>query len=198
MNKRYIITGLSGVGKSTLIKSINEFPTHNEYMDDHHVTFWYKEAEKGESTDHNSKNVMLFTRLSKLVAQFDSQQETAIYDRGLIDLMVASELRIKPRDEELHNWFIKKIESVLLKNKPTLMIYLDVNWEEFKARIYSRGRNSEVKHLNQDETWYRNYFNSYKDTFLKYANKYEISYKIVDVSNNNPEDTKKEILSLIG
>lgn len=197
MSKRFVISGVSGAGKSTLINSITEYKKYNEYMDDHHVKFWYEISERGEDTDHNAKNTMLFIRLSKVVNQIKQADDIAVFDRGLIDLMIASELRIRPRDNKLHNWFVGLIEENLLKNKPYMIIFLDLTWEEFKNRIKSRGRKLENKHLNSDDSWYKKYFDSYKPLFISLCHKYSINYKIIDVTDNQPTQTKEEVLRII-
>ena len=197
MSKRFVISGVSGAGKSTLINSITEYKKYNEYMDDHHVKFWYEICERGEDTDHNAKNTMLFIRLSKVVHQIQNADDIAVFDRGLIDLVIASELRIKPRDPELHKWFVGLIEENLLKSKPHMVIFLDLTWEEFKNRIKSRGRELENKHLDSDDSWYKKYFDSYKPLFISLCEKYSVNYKVIDVTNNQPLQTKEEVLKII-
>ena len=63
---------------------------------------------------------------------------------------------------------------------PKLYIILDLKWDEFKERIFKRGRDSEIDNFSVNEPYFRSLHNVYVDYLVKTCQIYGINYLILD------------------
>ncbi|NQX83994.1 MAG: AAA family ATPase [Mycoplasmataceae bacterium] len=202
MSKNITISGVSAAGKTTIINSLSDkYNTFTEIKSDSVISFWYEKSIQGKTTNHFAKMIMLASRLSYCVNNLKSKKDS-IHDRGLIDLLVANELRIKSRDRDFYDNFKKEIVSSLEEIKKDRNIFqfyivLEIEFDEFKKRILERGRKNEVNNIKRDDSWYRNYHKEYNKLTVKYLEEFNIPYKVINTTRFSKEETKESVLNLL-
>ncbi|MCR8612950.1 MAG: AAA family ATPase [Mycoplasma sp.] len=194
-----VISGTSATGKSTLIDKLkNEYNTINEmdFNTDSIFSFFYKYAKKKEQY---GRNLFISSMMVDKYIKHLSNKKNAIFDRWIIDYIVAAELRIKPKDSKFFDWFKLKFESMMETVKDSLPEYiiLKTTYTEFKKRLLDRGRKDEVDGMLNDDTWYKNYHTKYNDVLSKYLIKYNIKYEIIDTTNKNENETFEKVKEII-
>lgn len=196
--KRILISGVSGSGKTTLLSKLDDkYEKFYEIGGNPSVKFWYDLATSGEATNHFAKNIMLANRVYFTYENMLKASRDNVSDRGLIDILVASELRIKDKNPQFHNELSQVIDSLIKdlidkKKIYTECILFKLTWEEFQERIFLRNRPDEARNLKNNDSWYREYFDAYNEVTKKYLNKYNIPFKEV-----TPQESKDILKYLI-
>lgn len=202
MSKNITISGVSAAGKTTIINSLSDkYNVFTEIKSASVVSFWYERSIQGKETNHFAKMMMLASRLSYCFNNLKSNK-VSIHDRGLIDLLVANDLRVENKDKKFYDNFKKEIVNSLEeinKDKDISQFYivLEIEFDEFKKRILERGRKNEVNNIKRDDSWYRDYHSKYNNLTIKYLKEFSIPYKVINTTKFSKEETKESILNLL-
>ena len=197
--KRIVISGPSGTGKTTYLKSIaSEINTYDELPLDKNSKIG-KYYELAKRKNQRGKNLFIELMMDKKANEYLNIKKDTVFDRSIIDYIVAAELRVLPHDKKafvnINNKFLKYMKDIE-EIKPSYII-LKTDFNEFKNRILTRGREDEVANMNNDDSWYRNYHSKYVDTLVWYLEKYKIEYAIIDTTDYSIKDTKKALDKII-
>ena len=189
--RKIVLSGTSGAGKSTLIKSYkDDFSIVKELKNNKNsiCDFYYELSLK---EDRYGTNLFITSLMTQRFLDDSIVTEDTIFDRWIIDYIVAAELRIKPYNEEFFNYVLKIFEDMMTKIKvlPQYII-LKTSFPELKNRILKRGRVDERESISADEAWYKKYHKLYNDTLIKYLEKYNIEYIVIDSTKYSKEETK--------
>lgn len=79
-------------------------------------------------------------------------------------------------------WRDKVKELIYSVGVPKLYIILDLKWEDFKDRIFRRGRASEVENFSKNESYFKSISNVYIKYLVDICEVYGINHLIVDAS----------------
>ncbi|MCK5867499.1 MAG: deoxynucleoside kinase [Mycoplasmataceae bacterium] len=196
--KKIALSGTSGTGKSTLLKSYStDFLTIKELKGDKSsiCDFYYELSTK---EDRHGTNLFISSLLAQRFIDDSSIGEDVIFDRWIIDYIVAAELRVKPYNLYFFDYLVSIFEDMMdkIKQYPEYII-LKTSYPEFKKRILKRGRENEKESILNDETWYKNYHRSYNKVLIKYLKKFDIKYSIIDSTNLNKRETKMIVDKII-
>lgn len=200
--KKIIISGVSGVGKSTLCKSLNDksFNIIKEMLENTVTWFWWNEVtSKQEGTEDSlSKNVMIANRLMESYMNL-KRTDAQIYDRSIFDIRIAIELRIK--DAEFYQWLVNKYESFLgrlsLNSSEIEYIILTCDFDTMKERVIERNRPDESNNMKTCDKWYRSYHEKYNKLLISELEKQNIKYHLIDTSSLTKEDVLSNVLKII-
>ena len=87
-------------------------------------------------------------------------------------------------------WRDKVKELIYSVGVPKLYIILDLKWEDFKDRIFRRGRASEVENFSKNESYFKSISNVYIEYLVDICEVYGINHLIVDASLSTEQQIK--------
>ncbi|WP_322959906.1 deoxynucleoside kinase [Mycoplasmopsis felis] len=206
------ISGMISSGKSTLSQKLNEHYKSSmilEEYDENNVVFntflkWLYEKQPnltmGFQTyvveNHTTKLHDLFNTFRHLNKDFI--KDHIFLDRFSIEHYIFAHVNLKSKGLSYLNGYDALFEFLITKEEtPDLAIYLDMSYETFEKRLFSRGREVETNNYFQNKSYFENLFNVYKDLFIKQANKYNLNYVIIDTNNLTEEEVLKKAISII-
>ncbi|WXA52148.1 deoxynucleoside kinase [Mycoplasmopsis cynos] len=206
------ISGMISSGKSTLSQKLNEHYKSSmilEEYDENNVVFntflkWLYEKQPnltmGFQTyvveNHTTKLHDLFNTFRHLNKDFI--KDHIFLDRFSIEHYIFAHVNLKSKGLSYLNGYDALFEFLITKEEtPDLAIYLDMSYESFEKRLFSRGREVETNNYFQNKSYFKNLFNVYKDLFIKQANKYNLNYVIIDTNNLTEEEVLKKAISII-
>ena len=123
---------------------------------------------------------------------------TSILDRGLWEdwffalLLMNDEPKSYKHYISLWKTTIKKILD--LYGYPKAYIYAKIDWENFKKRIFNRGREAEIKNFSANKEYFRNLLNLYINDFISILNEWGIDPIVIDTAQLNKEEVLEQAL----
>jgi deoxyadenosine/deoxycytidine kinase len=84
-------------------------------------------------------------------------------------------------------WHEKVKELIYSVGVPKLYIILDLKWEEFKDRIFRRGRKSEVDNFSKNEVYFKAIHHIYLNYLEDVCKVYGINYIVIDASQTTEQ-----------
>lgn len=212
-----MIIGISGMvssGKSTLTKNlVKHFGSNclylNEYEEDDEIflTFLKWMFEKKENIGLGFECYILENYLAKLKEvkksfkdlNLDHEKHNIFLDRFAIEHYIFAVATFLDEKFKKILWAYKLVFEELIKKKhlPDFAIYLDINFETFKKRIFKRGREIEINNFDKSKNFFEALYNMYKDVFTEMANKYKIPFQIIKTDDLTAEEVCEKALKII-
>ena len=118
---------------------------------------------------------------------------TSILDRGIWEdwffaiLLMEDEPKSYKHYIELWKSTIKKILGSY--GYPKAYIYVKVNWETFKERVFSRNREAEVRNFSNNENYFKKLLNKYVSEFEVLLRDWNIEPITINTNNLNKQET---------
>ena len=199
--KFIILSGVSACGKTSIIEKLkmNGINTYEEIKSGRNLINHFYQI--STTKDQNAKNIFLINNMIDKMNVMLSCKEFTVFDRGIVDYMVAAKLRIKPNDKKFYDFFEKEFINAMkiIQDSNIVMEYiiLNISFDTFKNRLIKRGREHEVNNLLNDDSWYKNYFNEYNKILEEILIDYKINYKYLDVDSLNENEAFVAIQKLI-
>ena len=200
MKKITVISGVSGVGKTTLINNLSTiYNTKKEIKYDNPlINFYYKETIK---KDFVAKKLFITNVMIQKFITTSTLKEDTIFDRWIIDFIVEAELRIKGNDLKHFQW-LKNIYTEIMKDIKHLdivvsYIIIKPKFEEFKKRFIKRDRANEASYIKNNNNWYKNYFDNYYSLLQTYLDEAGIKFTILDTTENSEQETFKRVKKIV-
>lgn len=186
----FAIGGMIGAGKSTLSRALGEVlnadVVYELKEDDELQNILLKKLYEGDKTSAIAFQVYFFC------ARFDNYKNgvlnsnVSVFDRTIFEdrLFAHQNMTSDPITFGFYDsmWHDKTKELIYSVGVPKLYIILDLKWEEFKDRIFRRGRKSEVDNFSKNEAYFRSIHSVYKDYLVNVCEVYGINYLLIDAS----------------
>lgn len=115
-------------------------------------------------------------------------------DRFSVEHIIFSQIAFENDPKRWRSYKTMANKMIDSFNIPDFVIYLDVNFETFKNRIFQRNRKAEIDNWNINEVYYKKLHNDYKSNFIKLCQEYGVNYCILDTNNKNQEEVLNEAL----
>lgn len=206
LNKRYanliIIGGTIAAGKSSLVEGISKYTGWNpipELRDGDKVQEIILNKLYEGSRIHLA--TVQFYFLANRYRQYKEEAGgvvTSILDRGPWEDWFFAKLLMEPElksYEHFKKLWKNTIEKILeLFGYPMAYIYLKVDWENFKERIFNRGRASEVKNFNSNERYFKRLLKEYNEYFVSLLKEWDIKPIVLDTTTLNKEQVLEKTL----
>ncbi|UUD37278.1 Deoxyguanosine kinase [Mycoplasmopsis californica] len=209
------ISGMISSGKSTLTNRLvdyfnqkNETWKLDEFAEDDEVfnTFlkWLYEKQPNLTIgfqsyvveNHTTKLNDLLTKFKE--AKLDPQKNHIFLDRFSIEHYIFANVILKEKGEKYLKGYDALFRHLITKKEtPALAIYLDMSFETFKKRLFSRGREVEIANFETNKEYFQTLYNNYKTTFIAQAQKYNLNYVVIDTNNLNEEQVFKKAVAVI-
>ncbi|UUM19641.1 MULTISPECIES: deoxynucleoside kinase [unclassified Mycoplasma] len=206
------ISGMISSGKSTLSKKLHKHYKKslllNEYEEDDVVfnTFlkWFYEKKANIDVSFQVYVVENHTAsVRKILQEFEEKKlnkdEHIIFlDRFSAEHYVFASVNLKGYPRKSFNAY-KALFNELVSNEelPEFTIFLDISFENFKKRLFKRGREVEINTYEQNEGYFNELYKVYKNVFLYIVKKYKINYVIIDTNDKSEKEVFEEAVKAI-
>ncbi|MEJ1834302.1 deoxynucleoside kinase [Mycoplasmopsis synoviae] len=206
------ISGMISSGKSTLSKNLNKYYKKsmllNEFQEEDVVfntmlDWFYKNRPHLNIAFQAYVVEKHINEVQSIIREFNSKNLDKNSDIIFLDRFGAEHyVFAKVILEKLPKKILKAYEAIFkeLVSKddfPELAIFLDVSFENFKERLFKRGREIEINTWSQNEEYFKKLHGVYKKTFIDIVNRYEIKYEIIDTNNLTPKQVELKAIEII-
>ncbi|TNK94613.1 hypothetical protein C4M98_04210 [Mycoplasmopsis pullorum] len=82
-------------------------------------------------------------------------------------------------------------------NIPDFVIFLDVDFDTFKKRLFKRNRRAEVDNWDTNYDYYKKMHSTYKQNFVDLCHEYNVNYVIINTNNLDENEVLKASVDLI-
>ena len=194
------IGGMIGAGKSTLSRALGDYLNipvvyelkENDSLQDLLIQKMYE----GNTVGAITFQVYFFWNRFENYKLQSKSEKPSVFDRTIFeDRLFAYQNMIKdPVVFKFYEgiWNEKAKEMIYSVGVPKLYIILDIKWEDFKKRLFERGRKSETDNFDQNEAYFRAIHDGYTDYLVKICKIYQINYMILDATI--PTDKQVEMI----
>ncbi|MBN0919468.1 deoxynucleoside kinase [[Mycoplasma] gypis] len=204
-----MIIGISGMissGKSSLSEKLHkEYKTSKmliEFDEDDEVfnTFlkWLYEKKPDLTIGFQSYIVESHsTKFNKVIDDYQAQglnpkKDHIFLDRFSLEHYIFAKINLMQKGKRYLEAYDALFEHLITEHElPDLAIFLDINFETFKKRIFQRGRKSEIDNWEKNIDYFKILHESYLATFEELAKKYNLKYEVIDTNNL----TEQEVLA---
>ncbi|MEA4276319.1 deoxynucleoside kinase [Mycoplasma sp. 21DD0573] len=206
------ISGMIAAGKSSLVKNLQkEFPTSKilrefEESDDVFNTFlnWLYENKPNLTISFQSYIAENHSdKFAKLLDEYNQsnsniKKDHIFVDRFALEHYIFAKLILSAKSEKYLEAYDAMFEKLVTEDEmPHFAIFLDVDFETFKKRLFARNRESEVKNFDSNYEYFKNLHSNYLKIFKEIASKYNFKYYVIDTNDKDEKQILQEALSII-
>ncbi|WP_426461612.1 deoxynucleoside kinase [Mycoplasma hafezii] len=207
------ISGMIGSGKSVLSQKLakhykNKALLLQEFAEEDDVfnkmLEWFYERRKNFDITFQAYAIEHHLgAVSDIKAEFQKRKMDENEDLILIDRFVAEHYvfatvnleNCKDKFKKAYDGFFYEI--VQPEDLPEFAIFLDVSMENFKKRLFKRGRQVEIDAWDANKDYFEKLLSIYKETFTTVAKKYNIEFVVIDTNNLTEAQVYKTAVELI-
>ena len=194
------IGGMIGAGKSTLSRALGQkleaSVVYELNENDELQNLLLKKLYEGDKTSAIAFQVYFFCSRFDNYCNGVNNNRISVFDRTIFEdrLFAHQNMTSDPIMFGFYDsmWHDKTKELIYSVGVPKLYIILDIKWEDFKKRLFERGRKSETDNFDQNEAYFRAIHDGYTDYLVKICKIYQINYIILDATI--PTDTQVEMI----
>ena len=206
------VSGMIAAGKSSLAEKLHRYFEGSlmlhEFEEDDEVfnTFlkWLYEGKPNLTIGFQSYIVENHsTKFNKIKEEFEKSKKDPIedmifLDRFSIEHYIFAKLILSKKDKRYLDAYDALFEKLISKDElPDFAIFLDINFETFKKRIFTRGRQSEVDNWDENYEYFRNLHENYFKIFKEIAQKFGLKYVVIDTNNLTEKEVFNKALDII-
>ena len=120
-----------------------------------------------------------------------------IVDRDLVEhwLFAQHNLKSMPTIMNMYNGVFHAYMNQI--KKPDLYLILDVDWENFKDRVMTRGRGQEIENFDKNKEYFYNLMKDYTTKIAAQCAVYEIPYVIINTNGLTEDEVFKKSIEAI-
>lgn len=202
MNKKanlIIIGGTIASGKSTLVEGISKmkgfYPVPELKENDEVQDIILEKLYEGTRIHKATIQYYFIANRYNQYKNFSDGLITSILDRGIWEdwffayLLMMDEKKSYKHFKELWKTTIEKILE--LYGYPKAYIYLKINWENFRERIFSRGREAEIKNFHENELYFKNLLEQYTNHFEDLVKEWGVELITIDTTKYSKDEVLK-------
>lgn len=183
------VGGPISVGKSTLVEKL-PFPMVSELEkgDELQEILLENTYKKGRVPAEVIEQYFLQLR-KKRYEEFSQTLQTYVFDRSIFESLWFAKQNMNKKSYTYFEKLWKSEIDDLIKNhgKPQLYILLTMNWDTFKNRLFTRGRDVEVINFSANEEFFRMHVNEYERHMIDVFDMFGIDYLKIDTDNLNAQ-----------
>ncbi|MBU1143288.1 MAG: deoxynucleoside kinase [Firmicutes bacterium] len=192
------VGGMIASGKSTLVQRLGkelDLPVMEEFEKDDEVfntlLKWLYEQRS---------NVEMLLQIYFIHNHWLNQQKydnSFIVDRDLVEhwLFAQHNLKSMPTIMNMYNGVFHAYMNQI--KKPDLYLILDVDWENFKDRVMTRGRGQEIENFDKNKEYFYNLMKDYTTKIAAQCAVYEIPYVIINTNGLTEDQVFKKSIEAI-
>ncbi|BAP39338.1 deoxynucleoside kinase [Metamycoplasma canadense] len=204
------ISGMISAGKSSLSKKLTKHYSNSlllkefEENDEVFNTFlkWLYEKKPNITIgfqsyiieNHSSK----FNLILKQLLKKPNKNRHLFLDRFSIEHYIFAKLILQEKEPKYLEAFDALFNKLITKNElPDLVIFLNINFETFKKRIFKRGRETEIKNWDLNFQYFKNLHENYYKIFKELADNFQLNFRIIDVNNLDENQVFEKAIKII-
>ncbi|MBN4089492.1 deoxynucleoside kinase [Mycoplasma enhydrae] len=204
------ISGMIAAGKSSLSKKLNDsYPNSlilHEFDENDEVfnTFlkWLYEKKPNLTIGFQSfiieNHSAKFDEIYKELLKKTDHNRHLFLDRFSIEHYIFAKLILKEKEPKYLEAYDALFSKLITKKElPDLVIFLDINFDTFKKRIFERGRKSEIENWDLNYNYFKNLHENYFKLFKELAETYNLNFKILDTNDLNEEEVYNRVVQII-
>ncbi|APJ38593.1 deoxynucleoside kinase [Mycoplasmopsis pullorum] len=206
------ISGMTSSGKSSLVDNLaqhfpnslklNEFDPNDEMFNtmlkwhlDHkpHATLTFE-------TYIMASHVRNFQKVQEefYAQKMDPKQDFIFLDRFCVEHLIFGEVAFSKIDPEALGVYLAASNQLINKNVlPDFAIFLDLSFENFKKRLFTRNRKSEIDSWSSNEEYWKKLHSLYRPTFERLCKENNIKYYILDTNNLDIQQVLDNTITII-
>lgn len=209
-----MVIGISGCiasGKSTLSYKLSEYYKNSflleEFSNDDPIfnTFLKWIYENKPNLDIGFQSYIVeslttnFIEQEKIFLKSHSHKNNFMFlDRFTIEHYVFAVVTLENKPKKYLKAFDALFEKIVdLSTSPDFAIYLDMNWETFKKRIFERARQVEMDNWEIQKDYFKRLHELYKDVYIKVVERFNIPYTIINVDNLTEQEVLQKAIEII-
>ena len=197
-----IVGGTIAAGKSTLVNSIAKkrgfFPSPELRKDDKVQEIILQKLYEGTRMHKATIQCYFLSNRYKQYKEESQTSVTSILDRGIWEDWFFALLLME--DEQKSYEHYKKLWKKTIVNmidsygKPKVYIYLKIDWNTFKERIFSRNRKAEISNFDKNKKYFKQLLNEYDNNFINLLNDSNIKTIVMDTVKLSKEEVFQKTL----
>lgn len=126
-----------------------------------------------------------------------SQDNNVVVDRDIIEHWLFAHINLKDSDPALMTMYNNLFHAYYLNHQqPDLYVILDINWETFKNRLFTRGRAVEVDNFEENKAYFKNLLDNYTSKLTAQCIIYDVPFVVIDCNGKEKEDVLKEVYEI--
>lgn len=197
-----IVGGTIAAGKSTLVEMLSKetgWPAISELREGDKVQdIILKKLYEGNRIHLATVQYYFISNRYRQYKEISNNLVTSILDRGLWEDWIFSKLLMR-KEPKSYEHYKKLWDSTLKKvienfGKPKAYIFVKVDWETFRQRIYSRNREVEISNFSKNEEYFKELLEEYNANFEDILKKWDVDYISIDSINLDKEHMLEKTL----
>ena len=184
------IGGMIGAGKSTLSKALGQkleaSVVYELNENDELQNLLLKKLYEGDKTSAIAFQVYFFCSRFDNYCNGVNNNRISVFDRTIFEdrLFAHQNMTSDPIMFGFYDsmWHDKTKELIYSVGVPKLYIILDIKWEDFKKRLFERGRKSETDNFDQNEPYFRSVHRIYTEYLVNVCQVYGINHIVLDAT----------------
>ncbi|WP_036452937.1 deoxynucleoside kinase [Mycoplasma buteonis] len=130
--------------------------------------------------------------------KMNPKNDLIVIDRFVAEHYVFSKINLKNAQAKIQNAYNSLFNTIVQKEDlPEVAIFLDVTFDNFKKRLFKRGREVEIQTWDKNEPYFYELLSIYKSTFIEVVKKLNIKYEIIDTNNKTEDEVFYQAVSII-
>jgi deoxyadenosine/deoxycytidine kinase len=191
---RIAIGGMIAAGKSSMakrvakefeLKLIDEFEGDDEVFNT--ILKWLYEGKE------NVEMLLQIYFIHNQYLKHVEYEDDYVVDRDVIEhwIFAQNNLQKQPRVLNMYNGlFHAYMNDIKL---PDHYFILDIDWDNFKERIYKRNRSVEIENFEKNKDYFKGLLENYTDMLVAQCVIYQIPYSVIDTNTKNKEEVSQFI-----
>ena len=192
------VSGMIAAGKSSLAEKLHRYfegslMLHEFEEDDEVFNTFLKWLYEGKPNLTIGFQSYIFEKSKK-----DPIEDMIFLDRFSIEHYIFAKLILSKKGKRYLDAYDALFEKLISKDElPDFAIFLDINFETFKKRIFTRGRQSEVDNWDENYEYFRNLHENYFKIFKEIAQKFGLKYVVIYTNNLTEKEVFNKALDII-
>lgn len=203
-----IVGGTIAAGKSTLVEMLSAkmaWPSVPELREGDKVqNIILQKLYEGSRIHLATVQYYFITNRYRQYKELASLTNISLLDRGVWEDWIFAKLLMKDDKKSYKHYQVlwKTTIDKIIENfgRPLAYVFVCIDWESFKKRIYSRNREVEVNNFAKNEEYFKNLLDEYNNNFVDLLKESNITPIIIDSSkltqNQMLEQTINELEKL--
>ncbi len=183
-----IVGGTIAAGKSTLVQSLSQvtgWPAISELREGDRIQdIILKKLYEGNRIHLATVQYYFISNRYRQYKEISNNLITSILDRGIWEDWIFSKLlmRKEPASYEHYKKLWASTLDKVISNfgKPKAYIFVKVDWDTFKERIYSRNREVEIANFSKNEPYFRELLEEYNTSFEGILKDWGVDVIVID------------------
>ena len=200
-NNLVIVGGMISAGKSTLVKRLSEKtgwePIYERMEEDRLNEIILQHLYAGERLHDATTQTFFTTMRAEVYKRLSSSIVPKILDRAIWEDILFSEQLMDTNGYQFVAWkkYSRNVIDRLVEEygKPKVYIFLTVDWENFRERIYNRNFESEIANFAKNEDYFRALLEKYNNEFEDILKLHDIDVLKINTIGKN----KSQVLDAV-